>query len=274
MKSLIRQIANNVESVVRKNIHNKNIGKVVGMGADGTPTKFIDKLAEKSAIETIRKSKVKVNLLSEEIGFIDNNADETIVLDPVDGTHNAVRGIPFYSVSIAVGRGTLSSVSYGLVRNLVNNDTYEGMLGKGAFLNGKRIFANRHDKNKKAIHSTDKKEMQDTNKKEVMYSVYLGKKASKNSYKVAEKPIRIRSFGCASLEMCLVASGALDLYYQSGQPLRVTDMAAGTLILREAGGEVYNIKKEILDLELSLSDRSDIIAVRNRGELCEIRDSS
>jgi fructose-1,6-bisphosphatase/inositol monophosphatase family enzyme len=265
MKSLIHQIADNVEAAVRKNIHNKNIGKVIGIGADGTPTKFIDKLAEKCAIEIIRKSKIKVNILSEEIVFIDNNADETIVLDPVDGTHNAVRGIPFYSVSIAVGRDTLSSINYGLVRNLVNSDTYEGIFRKGAFLNGKRILVNRYDKNKKEKHNT--------NKKEIMYSVYLGKKATRNSYKIAAKPIRIRAFGCASLEMCLVASGALDLYYQSGQQLRVTDMAAGTLILREAGGEVYNTKKGILDLKLSLSDRSDIIAVRNRGELCEIWNS-
>ena len=72
-------------------------GNNVGLGADGTATKFIDRLAENVALDLINKSKVKVNVLSEEAGFIDNGGKYTFVLDPLDGTRNAYRGIPFYS---------------------------------------------------------------------------------------------------------------------------------------------------------------------------------
>ena len=69
----------------------------IGIGADGTPTKYIDKFAEDIAIDFIKKSKLNVNILSEEAGFLDFNGDYTFILDPIDGTRNAVRGIPIYS---------------------------------------------------------------------------------------------------------------------------------------------------------------------------------
>ena len=84
------------------------LGTSVGIGADGTPTKYIDKIAEDVAINFIKKSKIKVNILSEEAGFIDLGGEYTFVLDPIDGTRNAYRGIPFYSVSLAVGKSKIS----------------------------------------------------------------------------------------------------------------------------------------------------------------------
>ena len=115
-------------------------GNTIGLGADGTVTKFIDKLAEDVALNVIEKSKLKVNVLSEEAGFIDNDGKYTFVLDPLDGTRNAYRGIPFYSVSIAVGNKCISDVEYGIVKNIPTGDTYIAEKGVGAFLNHARNY--------------------------------------------------------------------------------------------------------------------------------------
>jgi fructose-1,6-bisphosphatase/inositol monophosphatase family enzyme len=213
----------------------------IGLGADGTVTKYIDKLAEDAAITYLNKSKIKVNILSEEIGFIDNGADYTFVLDPLDGTRNAYRGIPFFSVSIGIGKKTLSDVEYGVVKNIPTGDIYTAEKGFGAFYNKKRIGV---------------PEVPD---KEMLSSLALGKNYDKVTLKLAKKE-KVRSLGSASLEMCMVATGALDFYIVGKEYLRVVDIAASTLILREAGGFVTNILGEELDMPFSLDERTSIVA--------------
>lgn len=246
MKGLIKRIAENVEKAVRENIGNTDIGRVVKHGADGTPTKMIDEIAENVALAAVKDSGERVNILSEEAGFIDNDGEKTVILDPVDGTFNAVHNIPFYAVSIAVGTKKLSDVEYGVVKNLVNNDVFEAEKGMGAFLNNKKISTKSFDE------------------KNPIFSVYLGRKASAGAYEIAKKARRIRSMGCASLDLCMVANGSTDMYYQVGNPIRITDIAAGVLILREAGGEVYDENKKILDMKLNLKERKNFVAVGDK----------
>ena len=76
-------------------------GEEVCMGADGTPTSQIDKVAENAALMYIQRNGIEVNILSEEIGYVDNGAEETLVMDPIDGTSNAIAGIPYYTISLA-----------------------------------------------------------------------------------------------------------------------------------------------------------------------------
>ena len=78
-------------------------GRDIEMGADGTPTALIDKVAENTVLDYIVRNDIALNVLSEEIGFIDNGAEETMVLDPIDGSHNAIAGVPLYTVSMAIG---------------------------------------------------------------------------------------------------------------------------------------------------------------------------
>lgn len=246
MKKLLRDIAENIAIAVNENIENPSIGKTIRNGADGTPTKMIDEIAENVALATVKDSGEKVNILSEEAGFIDNGGKKTIILDPVDGTFNAVRSIPFYAVSIAVGTKKLSDVEYGIVKNLVNGEVFEAEKGRGAFLNGKKISTKNFDE------------------KNPTFSVYLGIKASAKSYEIARSARRVRSMGCASLDLCMVANGSTDMYYQVGNPIRVTDIAAGVLILREAGGEAYDENKKILDMGINLKERKNFVAVGDK----------
>jgi fructose-1,6-bisphosphatase/inositol monophosphatase family enzyme len=217
------------------------MGSNIGIGADGTPTKYIDKIAEDVAIKFLKKSDLKVNLLSEEAGFLDFGGDYIFALDPVDGTRNAYRGIPFYSVSLGIGKTSLSDVEYGIVKNIPNGDVFIGEKNLGAFLNNKRIMV------PEVPCST------------IISSLTLGKNFDEVTLSLADKDI-VRSLGSASLEMCMVAKGALDYYIVGKEYIRVIDIAAATLILREAGGVVTNIKGKDLDMPLNLDERSSVIA--------------
>jgi fructose-1,6-bisphosphatase/inositol monophosphatase family enzyme len=247
VKALLHTIADEIEKTVKGMIDNSDLGNDLGLGADGTSTKLIDDAAEKVCIRILEDENAELNLLSEECGFLNKNAKHTLVLDPIDGTHNAIRKIPFYSVSLAVGKNRLSNVEYGLVRNLVSGDTYWAEKGKGSILNESPI-------------KTRPFESEDS-----MFALYVGKRATPSTYNVASIPRRGRALGCASLEMCLLAQGAFDVYYLNYEPssyaMRVVDIAASTLILREAGGEVFNDTYDILDMNFELTARSNVIAV-------------
>ena len=133
-----------VEKIARKlkrtaTIEGHRFGTNIGVGADGTPTKYIDKLAEDVALKVLKKADPSLNLLSEEAGFLDFGGDYTAVLDPVDGTRNACRGIPFYSVSLAVGKTHLSDVVLGIVKNIPTGELFLAEQGQGAFFNNHRI---------------------------------------------------------------------------------------------------------------------------------------
>ena len=203
------------------------------------------------AINLIKKSKIKVNLLSEEAGFIDNNAEYTFVLDPVDGTRNAYRGIPFYSVSLGVGESKIFDIEYGVVKNIPTGDIYRAEKGFGAFINNKQFCV---------------PEVPD---KELLSSLALGKNSDEYTLKLAKQD-KVRSLGSSSLEMCMVAIGALDYYVVGKEYIRVIDIAASTLILREAGGFVKNIHGKELDMAFSLDEHSSVVAACNMALILDI----
>ncbi len=222
-------------------------GREVAMGADGTPTSLVDKVAEDAILEYLDEKNIMISVLSEEAEFIDRGSEDVLVIDPVDGTYNAGRGIPFYSVSIARGKNNLDDIEEGIVLNIASGDVFYAAKGGGAFLNDKRIRVN------------------DLAGKKPVLMVYLGSHASPRTYEVASKYRRVRCLGAASLDLCAVASGQADAYFLDFQPasrsLRIMDIAAGVLILREAGGEVYDTVGNVLDMPLSLEQRTNVMAV-------------
>ena len=231
--------------------------EILGRGADGAPSSRLDRVAEAAVLKRLEKEGTRVNVLSEEAGFVDRGGDSLLVLDPVDGTHNALRGVPAYSVSIALGHARLSDVEEGLVRDLVSGATYHAMKGRGATLDGKPIHARRFDP------------------KDVLFSVYLGTNAEADASRVASRARRVRNLGAASLDLCLVARGAADMYFMHSREerlkLRACDIAAGTLIVREAGGHVLDLAGRQLDLPLTADARTDLIAVGDTKALEAIR---
>jgi fructose-1,6-bisphosphatase/inositol monophosphatase family enzyme len=248
MRDLLRDLASAVQHAV-DTLHG-DPAEVLGRGADGAPSSRLDRVAESAVLEGLERSEARVNVLSEEAGFIDRGGDRLLVLDPVDGTHNALRGVPAFSVSLALGRTRLGDIEEGLVRDLTSGATYHAAKGKGATLNDKPIHAKPFDPG------------------DMLFSVYLGTNAEPDAARVAAKARRVRNLGAASLDLCLVARGAADVYYMHSREerlkLRACDIAAGTLIVREAGGLVLNLAGRDLDIPLTADAHTDLVAVGDR----------
>ncbi len=221
-------------------------GETVCMGADGTPTSQIDKVAENAALMHIQLNGIPLNVLSEEVGLVDNGYEETLVMDPIDGTTNAIAGIPYYTISLAVGRSSLSDIRLGLLRNPVTGDEYTAEKGKGAYKNGRRIHVRRADLD------------------DLFIMIYMGNGAHRDAFRVAKRVRSSRSLGCASLEMAIVGEGEADGFLIKAEnytrATRIVDIAASTIILREAGGEVYDLDGNVLDMPFDIGNRSNLLA--------------
>ena len=193
MMDKLSAIADAVQKAVRAIPDGVDIGEELCMGADGTPTSQIDKIAENTVLMFIESNHLPMNVLSEEIGFVDNGAKDTLILDPIDGTRNAVLGIPYYTVSLALTDSDLNGVHTALLRNLVTGDEYRAEKGKGATYNGRPIHAKtRYDP------------------RDITLNIYLGRSSDPNAYAVAKRVKASRSMGCASLDMASVALGRAD----------------------------------------------------------------
>lgn len=220
--------------------------RVTGMGADGTRTHFIDKVAEDILMEQVKSSDLPYNVISEEIGKVDRGSGNNMIVDPIDGTFNAINGIPFYSISIAIGQEDTESVTHGFVMNLGSRDIYLAEKGKGAYLNGKQIHV-----------SPERKDV---------FGLNFSREIDRITMNIVNRARRIRVLGCASLEMCLVADGTEDALAYTGNhsKLRSVDVAAGALIVREAGGIVTDGKGEHFNASNNVRDRFNLIAAGSR----------
>jgi len=246
MMDVLSKIADAVEEAIAKIPDSKARGECIGMGADGTSTSQIDKIAENTVLDYIQRNKIPLNVLSEEIGFVDNGGEETLVLDPIDGTSNAVAGIPLYTISMAIGKKSLADIHTAYLRNLATGDVYTAERGKGAFKNGRCIHVRQADM------------------RDLFLMIYMGNGAHPSSFALAKRVMSSRAFGCASLEMVFVAEGEADGFVMNTdrytRAIRVIDIAASVLVLREAGGEVYDLEGNVLDMPFDIGCRSNFIA--------------
>ena len=236
-----------VERVARDSARSPHRADVVAMGASGTPTEELDRLAESTILRALDAEGVDWNVVSEEVGAVARGGAKTLVIDPIDGTANAVRNLPFATVSLALGTHDLAGVEMGLVRDLTRGTTYFAVRGEGAYRDGRPIRTRVWP-----------------GKGEVVF-VNLGRFASPRSASLVGRARRVRALGCASLEMALVAEGAADAYvFESSEParnLRVTDIAAGYRILLEAGGGLSDAQGGPLEpLPLGVERRTTVLA--------------
>jgi NAD+ kinase len=224
----------------------------VGLGAGGNPTSRADAALEKAILAVA--ADLGVSVLSEEAGFIDNGSDLLAVVDPLDGSRNAGRGIPLHCTSVAIGRtttgGTLAALEAGVVQNLVTGDLYSAQRGKGAYLNGARVVQQPFDAG------------------EVVIGVIADYASTEIDEAHARREHHLRDLGSAALELCLVGTGAMDAFVVRKPWLRVIDIAAATLFVREAGGLVLNPASGAdLDMPLNLEARSGLLGAHSRAAL-------
>jgi len=226
----------------------------LGIGAGGDPVKKIDMVAENAIINTLRKHEISFTLISEESGVKEygEKADECYVTtDPIDGTTNLMRGVPFYATSIAISREPLlNKIHTALVADLFHGITYTAQKGHGGYRNYQKITPSNNISLEEAVIGIDL-----------------------NSYKVQriipqltlliQRTKHIRHFGANALELCYVADGTTDAFIDIRGKLRTTDVAAAWLIIEEVGAIITTPDGKPLDVKLDPRQNVEFVAAGN-----------
>ena len=174
-----------------------------------------DKYVEQILIEELSKTKKNYSFLSEEVGKINNKDKKNIwIIDPIDGTTNFLHGIPHFAISIALQ--TDGEIVSGLIFDPIKDEMYYSEKNKGAFLNNQRLRVSKKSSLDDCLFSS--------NHEGVKFSDF-----------------NMRYSGCASLDLAYVASGRLNGYFHN--KINLWDVAAGALMVSEAGGIVNDLNK-------------------------------
>ena len=174
-----------------------------------------DKHVEKVLIEELSKTKSNYSFLSEEVGKIENKDKENIwIIDPIDGTTNFLHGIPHFAICVALE--SKKEIISGLIYDPIKDEMFYAEKNKGAYLNNQRLRVS----NKNLID-------------ECLFS--------SNHEGVKYSNLNMRYSGCAALDLAYVASGRLDGFFHN--KINIWDVAAGALLVEEAGGIVNNLNK-------------------------------
>jgi myo-inositol-1(or 4)-monophosphatase len=257
------QASKNVYQEVKNLVGTDEGALKISLGAGGDISRKIDLVAEEVVLKTIRQSDFFPIVVGEECGLIyeKNNTNENngfLIMDAVDGTTNATRGIPFFCCSLAYATEfRLSSVIDAVVLDLFTGDIYSASKNKGSYFNNKKIKV--RNTNLNAVKSLEDLKSIDT----VIGTNISGIPSNmlKELLSMLSCSNHIRHFGANALELCYFARGFMDAYIDIRGKIRSTDMAAGYLIAKEAGGKLYSIDGKELDSDLDLKTRLSFYAV-------------
>lgn len=271
---LAYEIIKEVSRAIRPYIGKPEAGEKVKMGADGTPTSLIDVVSEEIVVHILKEAPVYSYIVSEEIGELrlgkgtkrlvsltqelrrddlpeDEKPKFIFLVDPIDGTSNAIKEIPAFAISIAVagvpdGRvATLNDVELAFISNLANGNFFEAEKGKGCWLNNEKV------------HPSDV----------VNFSnLTLGgftKTGTSQASKLVDNARRMRVLGSVVLELSYVASGRYDAFIDL-RGSRIIDIAAAKLILEEAGGIITDKYGEKLNNTLSIYEKTIVVAANTK----------
>ena len=174
-----------------------------------------DKRVEEILIEELSKSKKNYSFLTEESGKIENNDKDKIwIIDPIDGTTNFLHGIPHFAISIALKID--NNLKSALIHDPIKNEIFFAEENNGAFYNNQRIRVSKKNNLEECLFSSDS-----------------------NGLKSIFPNLNMRNSGCAALDLAYVGSGRLDGYFHNS--INLWDIAAGVLIVEEAGGTINDI---------------------------------
>jgi myo-inositol-1(or 4)-monophosphatase len=227
----------------------------LGSGAGGDPIRQVDLTAEKAIVNTLKDQSISFTLISEESGI--KKYGETpnecyVTADPIDGTTNLTRGVPFYATSIAVStRATLNTVHSALVADLFHDATYTAQKGEGAYRNSQRIIPSEVTSLEEAVAGVD-------------LNTYKIKKIIPQVTSLLQETKHVRHFGANALELCYVADGTTDAFIDMRGRLRTTDMAAAWLIIQEAGAIIATPERKPLNAKLDPKQTVKLVAAATR----------
>jgi myo-inositol-1(or 4)-monophosphatase len=226
----------------------------LGIGAGGDPLRKTDLAAEKAVVETLKGRSVSFTLISEESGvqpYGKYSEECYVTVDPIDGTTNLMRGIPFYATSIAVSdKPFLKTVHSALVADLFHGATYTAQKHKGSCCNGRKIFPSEKTALEEAVIGMD-------------LNSYKIDRIAPTLTSLIKETKHIRHFGANALELCYVADGTTDAFVDIRGKLRTTDVAAASLILKEAGALLTTLDGRPLDAKLDPKQKVEFVAAAN-----------
>ena len=184
-----------------------------------------DLKTEKIIIEELKKAKPNFSIISEENGIEDNkDKNNTWIIDPIDGTVNFLHGIPHFAISLALKSN--DEIVSGLIFDPIKNEIFYAEKDSGAFFNNHRVRVSK--------------------KNEINDCLFVTSGKIKN-----ELDLPYRKSGCAALDMAYVAAGRYDGYFQHN--LNIWDIAAGIVLVKEAGGIIN-------DIDLTVNENIKVIA--------------
>ena len=229
-------------------------GAPLGKGAGGDITLPIDKRAEDIIIEEVERRGKPVTVVSEECGLKHiNGGGPRLLIDPIDGSRNALSGVTLFSTSIALVDGdTIGSTVIGYVLNIISGDEFWAVRDHGSFLNGMLITTQEED-SCKVIAYEAQSPGRDIVRVIPLISLFN----------------RARCFGSTALDMAFLAQGAVSMLVIPS-PSRSFDFAAGYLLVKEAGGIVSDLEgREIDGIEVSVKRATPVLASANRELHCK-----
>ena len=217
-----------------------------------------DKRTEKILIDELLKAHPDYGIVTEEAGFINkSNIKNRWIIDPIDGTMNFLNGVPQFAISI--GYEENNEIKCGVIFNPIMNEMFVAEKGNGAYLNNSRIRVSNKKNLKDALIVTGGPKGA-SKIKDKIFSEYI---------KVSNNVSNVRKFGSAALDMAYVACGRFDGYWQ--RELNYWDIAAGIIILKEAGGFInffeedkeLPLKKNILATNSNIHDELSNLIKKN-----------
>ena len=230
-------LAKDIEKEIMPLFGHKKAGEFIGFSPSGDKTKLVDKMAEDIVLEYLKS--LGVNIISEEIGGINNESEYYVIVDPIDGSFNFIHGIPVFGFSFAVFKG--DEPLYAMLYEFITKNVYEGIPNEGAYLNGEMIRT------------------RPLNENSISISFYTRNRGAK----LVEKVRRTRVLGAIAIELAYLARGSLDGVIDIRNYVRPTDIAAGYIIAKEAGAIVTDDEGRELKFNLNASEKLNIIAVND-----------
>ena len=216
-----RAAADDVRRVLERLPTRSEREPVTQVGEGGDETTAIDAAAEEVVVARLRETGASCTIVSEELGelALRDGGPPRVVVDPIDGSLNAKRDIPFFSLSVAVAEGnTMGDVVFGYVHDFGSGEEWTATRGGGAFLNGRRLGA---------VRPKDEIEI-------LSFEATTTAEVAERAAAVVGTAYRLRIMGSLALSLCHLAAGRVDGVC-SLKPARSVDIAAAQLLVRETG---------------------------------------
>jgi myo-inositol-1(or 4)-monophosphatase len=252
---IFRAIAAEVRAVIEPLVGTPKGREVVGAGAGGDQTIYLDQLAESVVVRHLEEaysSGFRFRLISEELGERDFGGASLVLADPLDGSFNAKIGVPYYAVVLAATEcDRIADVQLGYVQNLVTGDEFHAIRAGGAFRNGRPLVPVPAGRDGQSIQM-------------VQFDAPAGVEPRQQAMPIFARAEKIRQLGSAALNLCYTATGGIALQVTPA-PVRAFDLAAPLLILGEAGGVATSFAgQSIEDVSVRLDSRTTLLASQSR----------